>query len=101
MKSGLFLKLLALAVVLPLTVAQAKAVDSQTASVDESQAVELFSAMEQGMVEVKLVPKNSLQSSLSVTNKTDKTIVVDMPQAFAGVPTIAAQPGMMGGMGGM
>ena len=57
--------------------------------------------MDQGLVEVKLIPKNSLQSSLSVTNKTDKEIVVDMPSAFAGVPVVAQPGGMMGGRGGM
>ncbi|MBR5243786.1 MAG: hypothetical protein IKW13_06080, partial [Thermoguttaceae bacterium] len=94
MKLGMFHLVLSLAAVLPLAVVQVKAAEP----VDESQAVELFKAMEEGLVEVKLVPKNSLESSLSVTNKTNRPIVVDMPSAFAGVPVLA-QPGM-GGFGG-
>ncbi|MBQ6828519.1 MAG: hypothetical protein IJO46_10950 [Thermoguttaceae bacterium] len=94
MKLGMFHLVLSLAAVLPLAVVQVKAAEP----VDESQAVELFQAMEEGLVEVKLVPKNSLESSLSVTNKTNRPIVVDMPSAFAGVPVLA-QPGM-GGFGG-
>ena len=105
MKLGLFHFVLALAVVLPSTSVRANAADE--AKVDESQAIELFKAIDDGLVEVKLTQKNSLRGSLTVTNKTDKTIVVDMPTAFAGVPVLA-QPGgfgggMMGGrgMGGM
>ncbi len=99
MKLGMFHLVLSLAAVLPLAVVQVKAAEP----VDESQAVELFQAMEEGLVEVKLVPKNSLESSLSVTNKTDRPIVVDMPSAFAGVPVFAQPPGgggFGGGMGG-
>ena len=94
MKLGMFHLVLSLAAVLPLAVVQVKAAEP----VDESQAVELFKAMEEGLVEVKLVPKNSLESSLSVTNKTNRPIVVDMPSAFAGVPVLAQPP--MGGFGG-
>lgn len=94
MKLGMFHLVLSLAAVLPLAVVQVKAAEP----VDESQAVELFQAMEEGLVEVKLVPKNSLESSLSVTNKTNRPIVVDMPSAFAGVPVLAQPP--MGGFGG-
>lgn len=103
MKTGMFHLLLSLAVALS-AVGVVRAADkaTETPKVDESKAVELFQAMDQGLVEVKLVPKNSLQSSIQVTNKTDKEIVVDMPTAFAGVPVLA-QPmgGMMGGRGGM
>lgn len=104
MKSGMFHLILSLAAVASLTGAWANAADKEVAkvgeNVDASKAVELFQAIDEGLVEVKLIPKNSLQSSLSVTNKTDKEIVVDMPSAFAGVPLLA-QPGMMGGRGGM
>ena len=98
MKSGMFHLFMSLAVVLSTAgVVGAAEKATETSKVDESKAVELFDAMDKGLVEVKLIPKNSLQSSLSVTNKTDKEIV-DMPSAFAGVPVVA-QPGMMGGRG--
>ena len=99
MKSGMFQLLLSLAVVLSSSVVVSAAdKNAKNANVDESKAIELFQAVDQGLVEVKLIPKNSLQSSISVTNKTDKEIVVDMPTAFAGVPVLA-QPGAMGGRG--
>ena len=107
MKSGMFQLLVMLAAVLPLTGVRANAADEAKTKADETQAIELFQAIDEGLVEVKLTPKNSLKSSLSVTNKTDKAIVVEMPSAFAGVPVLA-QPGggfgggfgMMGGRGG-
>lgn len=98
MKSGMFHLVVMLAAVMPLTGVRANAAD-ETKSADKAQAVELFQAIEDGLVEVKLTPKSSLKSSLAVTNKTDKAIVVEMPSAFAGVPVLA-QPGGFGGMGG-
>ncbi|MBR0225728.1 MAG: hypothetical protein IJL92_06700, partial [Thermoguttaceae bacterium] len=103
----MFQLLVMLAAVLPLTGVRANAADEAKTKADETQAIELFQAIDEGLVEVKLTPKNSLKSSLSVTNKTDKAIVVEMPSAFAGVPVLA-QPGggfgggfgMMGGRGG-
>lgn len=99
MKSGMFQLLVMLAVALPLTNVRANAADEKDAA-NEPQAIELFQAIDDGLVEVKLTPKNSLKSSLAVTNKTDKPIVVEMPSAFAGVPVLA-QPGGFGGFGGM
>lgn len=105
MKLGMFHLVLTLAVALPLTAVRANAADDVKKDADQSQAVELFQAIDDGLVEVKLTPKSSLKSSIAVTNKTDKPITVEMPSAFAGVPVLA-QPGgfgggMMGGMGGM
>ena len=100
MKSGMFHLLLSLAVALSAVGVVSAAEKATDSKVDESKAVELFDAMDKGLVEVKLIPKNSLQRSLSVTNKTDKEIVVDMPSAFAGVPVVAQPGGMMGGMRG-
>ncbi|MCF0234382.1 MAG: hypothetical protein HUK22_05310, partial [Thermoguttaceae bacterium] len=100
MKANIFHLLLSLAAVLP---AASMAKEAQEAApVDESKAIELFKAVDEGLVEVKLIARNSLDSALSVTNKTNKPIVVDMPRAFAGVPVLAQPPGggMMGGMGG-
>lgn len=106
MKLGMFHLVLTLAVALPLTGVRANAADNaKKDAADQSQAVELFQAIDEGLVEVKLTPKSSLKSSIAVTNKTNKPIVVEMPSAFAGVPVLA-QPGGFGGggfgaMGGM
>ncbi|MDR1958117.1 MAG: hypothetical protein LBQ54_03575 [Planctomycetaceae bacterium] len=59
----------------------------------------LFSAIEQGKVEVKVVAKNSLQSKLIVTNKTKTPLRVDLPSSFALVPVLAQD--FMGGSGGV
>ena len=98
MKLGRFHLVLALAVALPLTGVRANAADDAKKDAGQSQAVELFQAIDEGLVEVKLTPKSSLKSSIAVTNKTDKPIVVEMPSAFAGVPVLA-QPGGFGGGG--
>jgi hypothetical protein len=91
-----------------------------------AEQVELFKAMKDGLVEVKLIPKDSTQSKVLITNKTQKPLSVKLPDVFAGVPVLAqaagaGQPrqrsssssnnnqnqdlgggmgGMMGGMGG-
>ncbi len=76
---------------------------------EEAQRVELFKAVKDGLVDVKLTPKNSLECTISVTNKGAQPLMVDMPRTFAGVPVLAQPPGagmfgeggMMGDMGGM
>jgi hypothetical protein len=63
--------------------------------------VELFQAMEDGQIEVKFVAKNERQANVLITNKTKQPLSVQLPQAFAGVPThILAQVGGVGGLGG-
>ncbi len=53
------------------------------------QPVELFAAMEQGLVEARLIPKDATQCRLLVKNKTNKPLSVKLPEAFAGVPVLA------------
>lgn len=54
-----------------------------------AETVELFAAMEQGLVEAQLIPKDSTQCRLLVKNKTNKPLSVKLPEAFAGVPVLA------------
>ena len=65
-----------------------------------SETVEMFSAMEAGQIDVKLIPKDSTQCRVLIENKTDKPLTVQLPDAFAGVPVLAQFGGDMGGMGG-
>jgi hypothetical protein len=65
-----------------------------------AESVELFDGMEQGLLEVKLIPKNSKQGNLLIENKTDKPLTVQMPDAFVGVQVLKQMGGMGGGMGG-
>jgi hypothetical protein len=66
----------------------------------------MFSAMKAGDIEVKLIPKDSTESRVLITNKTDRPLNVKLPEAFAGVPVLAqmgvggAGFGRGGGRGG-
>lgn len=62
------------------------------------QTVEMFAGIEKGDIAVKLIPKDSTQCKVLIENKTDKPLNVKLPEAFAGVPVLAAQLG--GGAGG-
>jgi len=68
-----------------------------------AEVVEMFQAIKDGKIEVKLIPKDSKQSNVLIENKTDKPLRVQLPEAFAGVPVLAqaglAGPG--GGLGGL
>lgn len=61
------------------------------------QEVELFAAIESGDIEVRLVPKDSKQATVVVTNKTPRPLSVRLPLAFAGVPVLAQQAFAIGG----
>lgn len=65
-----------------------------------AESVEMFSAMAQGQIEVKLIPKDSKQSRVIIANKTTKALTVKLPNAFAGVPVLAQIGGGIGGAGG-
>lgn len=61
------------------------------------EAVDLFAAVEQGDIEVKLIPSNDKEANVIITNKTKRPLSVRLPAAFAGVPVLA-QP-IDGGFG--
>jgi len=61
--------------------------------------VELFSAIEQEQIDVKLIPKDSTLCRVLIENKTDQPLTVKLPEAFAGVPIL--KQGLGGGLGGM
>jgi hypothetical protein len=67
----------------------------------DAQTVEMFAAIEKGVISVKLIPKDSTQSKIVIENKTDKPLNVKLPEAFAGVPILgqvgAGAPGVGGG----
>ncbi len=68
-------------------------------TVPPAENVDLFAAIEQGIVEVKLIAKDSTECNVRVKNKTDKPLSVRLPEAFAGVPVLA-QFGGVGAVGG-
>ncbi|MHB1036100.1 MAG: hypothetical protein ACYC35_04515 [Pirellulales bacterium] len=64
------------------------------------ESVEMFAAMKAGQLEVKLIPKNSKEANVLITNKTKKPLSVRLPEAFAGVPVLAQALDPNGGAGG-
>jgi hypothetical protein len=66
--------------------------------------VELFAAMKDGDIAVRLIPKNVREANVLIENKGDKPLHIRLPDAAAGVPVLAQMGGMgrqgMGGMGG-
>ncbi len=78
--------------------------------------VELFDAIDQGLVEVKLKQNGALEGNLTVKNLSGQPLEIDVPSAFAAVPVAqfgvggmmppggmgpgGMAPGMGGGMGG-
>lgn len=62
-------------------------------------SMELFDAIDAGMVDVKYIPRDDKQARIIVHNKTDQPIDVHLPDAFAGVHVLA-QGGFGGGGGG-
>ena len=66
----------------------------------KAEQVDLFEAIDAKQVTVKLIPKNAMEGTVLIENKTDKPLTVKVPEAVAGV-SIHAQMGGMGGMGGM
>ena len=69
------------------------------ASTANEEAIELFDAIDAGLVDVKFIPRNDEQARILVENKTDQPLDVRLPDAFAGVPVLA-QGGFGGGGGG-
>jgi hypothetical protein len=60
-------------------------------------AVEMFKAIADGQIAVKLIPKDATQCRVRIENKTDKPLSVKLPDSFVGVPILAQfgpqQPG--------
>ena len=68
----------------------------------DHETVEMFGAIKNKQIDVKLIPKDSTQCNVLIENKTDRPLNVKIPEAFAGVPVLAQIGGGMvgGGMGG-
>ncbi len=55
----------------------------------KGEIVEIFAAVEKGLIDVELIAKSSAKCRLIVTNKTDRPLNVQLPEAFAGVPVLS------------
>lgn len=67
---------------------------------DAATAVEMFAAVDQGQIEVRVIPKDSTKANLLIENKSDQPLSVKLPAAFAGIPALAQDDGGFGGGGG-
>ncbi|MDO5581571.1 MAG: hypothetical protein Q4G69_10585 [Planctomycetia bacterium] len=57
--------------------------------VESEETVGLFSAMEQGQVDVKLTLQNSKSCTIRIKNKGEKALRIEMPSTFAASPVLA------------
>lgn len=62
--------------------------------------VDLFDAIDEGLVDVKFVARDSTKGRLVLTNNTKEEVSVIVPEAFAGVPVLHQFGGGGGGLGG-
>jgi len=69
----------------------------------DAKQVDLFTALEEGTIEVKLIAKNSKEGNLIVENKSDQPVTVVFPEAVVGVQVLKqfGQAGGLGGAGGL
>ncbi|QEG34148.1 hypothetical protein [Bythopirellula goksoeyrii] len=81
------------------------AVSGQHSRADEpaaetAPALDVFDAIDQGVIDAKFIARDSQRGRLFLTNKTDEPVDVLIPDAFAGVP-VMHQFGGGGGGGGL
>ena len=55
----------------------------------DHETVDVFTAIEEGRLEAKLIPRGSRQCNLLIKNVSDKPVNVAMPDVFAAVPVLA------------
>ena len=65
--------------------------------VEGFQPVEMFEGMQSGNVDVTIKAKDAADSTLIVTNKTDKPLAIQMPATFSAVPVLRQFNGGGGG----
>ncbi len=83
LRPGLWVAVLAVSSILP-------AAETETDKpLAKGEVVEIFSGIQQGQLDVQLIPRDSRQCRLIIKNNTDKPLSVMLPQAFAGVPVLA------------
>jgi hypothetical protein len=66
----------------------------------EHESVEMFSAVDEGQIEVKVIMKDEFQGRVFITNKTDQPLNIKLPEVAAAVPVLAQFCPCGGGAGG-
>lgn len=67
-------------------------------AVEGFEVVDMFTAIENGTIEVRFIPKDATQATVLFENKSDKPLSIQLPEVFASVPVLAQ--GFGGGLGG-
>jgi len=75
----------------------ARSKKAEPAKLGNAKRVAMFDAMDQGLISVEYIGKDSKQANIIFRNKSDESIDVVLPETFGAVPVVAQ--GM--GMGGM
>ena len=78
---------------------------SPAVKVDDSlEHIDVFAGIEQGVLEVKMIPNDAMGGNMFIENKSDKPLNVDFPAAFIGKQVLkqfgGAQQGGFGGQQG-
>lgn len=66
---------------------------------DDGQAVELFTAIDSGLINVRFIPADAHKANVLIQNVSDQVLQVELPDAIAAVPVLAqfAPAGRNGG----
>ncbi len=86
--------------VLAIAIAPLTLFGAEKAKKVEAKEVDIFKAMDDGDINVRLIPKDSALATIVVENKTDKPLNIRLPEALGGVPVMAQLGGQGGGQGG-
>lgn len=87
----------------PEQLAEEQSIEAQEAAQDQDQQdapLDIFDAIDEGIVDVKFVARSSTKGRLVFTNNTKKPVDILIPEAFAGVPVAFQRGGGFGGGGG-
>ena len=75
-------------------------VADDAAPAEAAEPVELFDAIDDGLVDVKFIARDDHRGRVFIENKTGEELQLRMPEAFVGVPVLAQLGGGGGGLGG-
>ncbi|MFK7735963.1 MAG: hypothetical protein AB8B50_08050, partial [Pirellulaceae bacterium] len=95
--------MIAVAVAFPAFAAEPRTSKDDAGKAD-AKKIDLFQAIEDGLIEVDFVPKDASQATVLFKNKTKEPLNLDLPAAFGAVherKALGQMGGMGGGMGGM
>jgi hypothetical protein len=70
------------------------------AAAPQRERVELFAAVADQLIDLRVVPKDATQATVIVKNKTNRPLSIQMPAAFVGMPVLAQNVGNNRGGGG-